>query len=173
MIERPLGQARGMRLAALFLLFMASLLVLAPGARAQEKDSLDLDKAVKIGSGKIMVIEFTDPDCPYCRKAEAYFQNKPQVTRYVFFIPLASHPASKGKIQYILSARDKARAYQEILSGSFDMKKLGEITPEGVALQKKHQEIARANKMDSTPTFMIFGRIIEGFEQKKLEALIP
>ena len=89
-------------------LFLASLLVLVPGARAQ--DTLDLDKAVKVGSGHTMVIEFTDPDCPFCRKAEAYFRNKPGVTRYIFFIPLSSHPASKGKVQYILSAKDKARA---------------------------------------------------------------
>jgi thiol:disulfide interchange protein DsbC len=168
-IERRLSALRGMLPA---LLLLSSLLVLwVPGAPAQ--DTLNLDKAVKVGSGKTMVIEFTDPDCPYCRKAEAYFAGKPGVTRYIFFIPLASHPASKGKIQYILSARDKARAYQEILSGPFDPKKLTEITPEGIKLQKEHQEIARANKMTSTPTFMIYGRIIEGFDLNRLAPLLP
>jgi len=144
--------------------------LLVPAASAQ--DTLDLDKAVKLGSGKTMVIEFTDPDCPYCRKAEAYLSQKPQVTRYIFFIPLANHPASKGKVQYILSARDRARAYQEVISGRFDPKKLTEITPEGIKLQKEHQEIARANKMTSTPTFMIYGRIVEGFDLKRLEPLL-
>ena len=118
-----------------------------------------------------MVIEFTDPDCPFCRQAEAYFRGKPGVTRYIFFIPLSSHPASKGKVQYILSARDKARAYQEVL-GNFDPKKLAEITPEGIKLQKEHQEIARANKMTSTPSFMIYGRIIVGFDLNRLEQLL-
>ena len=151
-------------------LFLASLLVLVPGARAQ--DTLDLDKAVKVGSGHTMVIEFTDPDCPFCRKAEAYFRNKPGVTRYIFFIPLSSHPASKGKVQYILSAKDKARAYQEALSPGFGPQQLAEITPEGIKLQKEHQEIARLNKMTSTPTFMIYGRIIEGFDLPKLEPLL-
>jgi thiol:disulfide interchange protein DsbC len=150
--------------------FLALLLFLAPGTFAQ--DTLDLDKAVKIGTGKTMVIEFTDPDCPFCRKAEAYFQNKAGVTRYIFFIPLASHPASKGKVQYILSAKNKALAYREVLTSSFDKSKLAEITPEGVQLQKEHQEIARANKMTSTPTFMIYGRIIEGFDLRKLEPLL-
>ena len=156
----------GMLLASLLLV---SLLVV-PGARAQ--DTLDLNKAVKIGSGRIMVIEFTDPDCPFCRKAEAYFAGKPEVTRYIFFIPLASHPASKGKVQYILSSRDKARAYREVLAGNFGPKQLAEITPEGVKLQKEHQEIAKANKMTSTPTFMIYGRIIEGFDLPRLEPLL-
>jgi thiol:disulfide interchange protein DsbC len=151
-------------------LFLALQFLFVFAARAG--DTLDLDKAVKIGTGKIMVIEFTDPDCPFCRKAEAYFQAKPGVTRYVFFIPLPSHPASKGKVQYILSAKDKARAYREVLSSSFDKSKLAEITPEGVKLQKEHQEIARANKMTSTPTFMIYGRIIEGFDLNRLEPLL-
>ncbi|HBG04530.1 MAG TPA: protein-disulfide isomerase [Geobacter sp.] len=152
-------------------LVLALLMLFAPGVHAQ--DSLDLDKAVKIGNGKTMVIEFTDPDCPYCRKAEAYFQGKAaQVTRYVFFVPLPSHPDSKAKVQYILSARDKVRAYLEVITGGFDKSKLAQITPEGVRLQKEHQEIAKANKMDATPTFMIYGRIIEGFDLKKLEPLL-
>ena len=151
-------------------LLLALMLVLVPGARAA--DTLDLEKAVKVGSGPTMVIEFTDPDCPYCRKAEAFFSGKPQVTRYIFFLPLASHPASKGKVQWILSARDKARAYQQVLANDFGPKQLAEITPAGIKLQKEHQEIAKLNKMTSTPTFMIYGRIIEGFDQKKLEPLI-
>ena len=86
-----------MRLAVVLLLLLA----VAPAVAAQ--DTLDLTKAVKIGNGKTMVIEFTDPDCPFCRKAEAYLQKRTDLTRYIFFIPLKSHPASKGKVQYILS----------------------------------------------------------------------
>lgn len=160
----------GLKAAGTLWAWLALLWLLVPAVSAQ--DTLDLDKAVKLGSGKTMVIEFTDPDCPYCRKAEVYFSQKPQVTRYIFFIPLANHPASKGKVQYILSARDKARAYQEVLSGRFDPEKLTEITPEGIKLQKEHQEIARANKMTSTPTFMIYGRIVEGFDLRRLEPLL-
>ena len=146
------------------------LTVMAPAVPAQ--DTLDLSKAVKIGNGKTMVIEFTDPDCPFCRKAEAYLQKRADLTRYIFFIPLRSHPASKGKVQYILSSKDKAKAYHEASSDSFDKKKLAEITAEGVKLQREHEEIAKANKMNATPTFMIYGRIIEGFDQKKLEPLL-
>jgi len=42
-------------------------------ASAKLKD-VPLDKAVKIGNGRNKVIEFTDPDCPYCRKAAAFFK---------------------------------------------------------------------------------------------------
>jgi thiol:disulfide interchange protein DsbC len=165
--ERRSGLLKGILLASLML---AWLLVLVPNAPAE--DTLDLSKAIKVGSGPTMVIEFTDPDCPFCRQAELYFRNKPGVTRYIFLIPLPIHPESKGKIQYILSAKDKAKAYQEV-QGNFDPRKLAaETTPEGIKLQKEHQEIARLNKMTSTPTFMIYGRIIEGFDLKRLEPLL-
>jgi thiol:disulfide interchange protein DsbC len=151
-------------------LFLAFLLLIVQQAPAQ--DNLDLNKAVKVGSGKVMVIEFTDPECPFCRRAEVYFQGKPQVTRYIFFLPLASHPASKEKVQYILSARDKAKAYLEVMAGHFDSSKRGEITQEGIRLQKEHQEIAKANNMRSTPSFMVYGRIIQGLDLKRLEPLL-
>ena len=157
---------RALRFGVVFVLLMLfASQVLAQGP-------LDLEKAVKIGNGKIMVIEFTDPDCPFCRKAEEYFQKRSDVTRYVFFVPLRSHPASKGKVQYVLSAKDKAKALREVSSDSFDKKQLEQITPAGIRLQKEHEEIARANKMNSTPTFMIYGRIVEGFDLKKLEPLL-
>ncbi|BCG46073.1 Thiol:disulfide interchange protein DsbC [Citrifermentans bremense] len=156
------------QLVGMAVLILVSLLVTTAFAQSD----LDLDKAVKVGSGNIMVIEFTDPDCPFCRKAEAYFQKRSDVTRYIFFMPLARHPDSKGKVQYILSARDKAKAMREVTSDDFDMKKLSKITAKGKKLQKEHEEIARANKMTSTPTFVIYGRVVEGFDLKRLEPLL-
>lgn len=160
----------GMKKLVRLSLVWALLVLLATEVMALEK--LDLDKAVKVGSGKTMVIEFTDPDCPFCRKAEAYFQKRTDITRYIFFIPLKSHPASKGKVQYILSSKDKAKAYREASSDAFDPQKLAGITQEGIKLQQEHAEIARDHKMNATPTFIIYGRIVTGFDQKKLESLL-
>lgn len=147
-------------------------LVLAGAAVARAEENLDLAKAVKVGSGPVMVIEITDPDCPYCKKAEAYFQGRRDVTRYIFFYPLSSHPAAKGKVQYILSAPDKAQAYREVMAGNFDRKKLEEVTPEGVKLQEEHVAMARANGFRATPIFVINSRIIRGFSQQKIEEAI-
>ena len=135
-------------------------------------DTLDLSKAVKIGSGKKMVIEFTDPDCPFCRKAADYLRSKQDITLYVYFYPLPMHPQAKAKVQYILSAHDRAKAYNEVMHSQFDPKKLSQTTPEGIRLQEEHLAICKANKVDSTPTFMIYGRIIEGFNQNKLDELL-
>ena len=33
-----------------------------------------LDKAVKIGNGKQTIIEFTDPDCPFCRRSTEFLE---------------------------------------------------------------------------------------------------
>ncbi|MBU5638701.1 thioredoxin fold domain-containing protein [Geomonas sp. Red69] len=145
------------------------LMVLVSAASARD---LDLSKAVKVGNGKIMVIEFTDPDCPFCRKAEAYFQKRSDVTRYIFFIPLKSHPASKGKVQYILSAKDKEKAYLEVAAGTADRWKLSEVTPEGVALQQEHEQIAKEHGMNATPIFMVYGSVVRGFDLNKLVPLL-
>jgi thiol:disulfide interchange protein DsbC len=48
-------------------------MVAVSGTMALSAETLDLDKALRIGTGKTTVIEFTDPDCPYCRKAYQYF----------------------------------------------------------------------------------------------------
>jgi thiol:disulfide interchange protein DsbC len=150
------------------LLFILSLSGISFAAGAQP----DLDKAIKIGSGKTAVIEYTDPDCPFCRKGSAFFRSRRDVTRYIFLNPLAMHPQAKEKAQYILSAKDKAKAYEEVMSGQLDGKQLSGITREGIKLQEEHQAIAKEAKVDSTPTFIICGRIIEGFDQRKLEAAL-
>jgi thiol:disulfide interchange protein DsbC len=134
--------------------------------------ALDLDKAVKVGSGKTMVIEFTDPDCPFCRKGSAYFHNRSDVTRYIILNPLPMHPNAREKAEYILSAQDKAKAYEEVLSGKMDGKKPEGIRKEGIKLLEDHLAMAREEKAVSTPTYLIYGRIIKGFNQQLIEELI-
>ena len=135
---------------------------------------VDLSKALVIGNGPKKVIEFTDPDCPFCRKASAYFHNRRDITRYVFLNPLAMHPNSRQKVQYILSSPEKTRLYHEVMSGMvdrMDAKNLP-VTAAGVKLQEEQQAIAKKAGIDSTPTFMIMGRIIEGFDLPKIEELL-
>ena len=129
----------------------------------------DLDKAIRIGSGRTMVIEYTDPDCPFCRKGAAFFRERQDVTLYVFLTPLAIHPQAKEKAEYILSASDKARAYEDVMSGKMDGKPLTGITDGGKRLLEEHRAFAKEAKVDSTPTFFICGRIIEGFDLRRME----
>lgn len=131
--------------------------------------TLDFGKSVTIGNGPKTVVEFTDPDCPFCRQASKYFERRGDVTRHVFFYPLPRHPKAKEKAQHILSQQDMAKAYHMIMSGALDRLPNFETTPRGVKLQEEQLEIARKQKISSTPTFLINGRIIEGFDLKKIE----
>jgi arsenate reductase-like glutaredoxin family protein len=77
---------------------------------------------------------------------------------------------AKEKAQYILSQMDRGSAYREVMSGRMDsVAKFEGISPQGIKLQEEQLEIAKKHKVDSTPTFMISGRIIVGFDQKKIE----
>jgi len=149
----------------LFALLAVAAVIIRPAAAAE----IDFSKAITIGSGPKTVVEFTDPDCPFCRKASKYFEGRSDVTRHVFFYPLARHPKAREKAQFVLSMPDKAKAYHDVMSGKMDTAPIPAPTPEGVRLQEQQREIVKKAKIDSTPTFMINGRIIVGFDRKKIE----
>lgn len=133
---------------------------------------LDLDKAVRVGSGPKTVIEFTDPDCPYCRSASRYLDGRSDVTRFVFFYPLVRHPGAREKVRYILSQADRARAYHQAMAGRLDDAAQPLVTASGIRLQQEHLRMATDAGVRSTPTFMISGRVLSGFDVKKIEELL-
>jgi thiol:disulfide interchange protein DsbC len=136
-------------------------------------ETIDLDKALRIGTGKTTVIEFTDPDCPYCRKAYQYFLTRPDVSLYVFFNPLSSHAGARQKAQYILSSDDRERAYAEVMSGLFDSVPPAGSTDKGKKLLDEQMAIAKKMGIVEVPVFMVYGRIIKGFDPGKIEAVLP
>ncbi len=147
---------------------MISLLMLACGTATAE--GLDTGKSITIGDGPKTVFEFTDPDCPYCRKAAKYFEGRSDVTRHIFFFPLPRHQKAKQKAQFVLSQNDKAAAYHDVMSGKMDnVQDFDTITQKGIKQLDEQLAIAKKFKVDSTPTFVINGRIIEGFDKKKIE----
>ena len=158
-----------MTIRKIMLTMLATAVIGAGPAGAAE---IDFSKAITIGSGPSTVVEFTDPDCPHCRKASKYFEGRPDVTRHIFFYPLARHPQAKDKARFVLSMPDKAKAYRDVMSGRFDAVPAPPPTDEGVRLQEQQVEIARRLKVDSTPTFIINGRIIEGFDLRRIEEVL-
>jgi thiol:disulfide interchange protein DsbC len=132
---------------------------------------LPLDKAVKIGQGKHVIIEFTDPDCPYCRKAAEYLTKKTNVTRYIFFTPMA-HPAAITKIEYILGAKNKAEAYDAMMLGQEIPASAKPATEAVKALAQEHIALARKIGVQGTPTFFVDGQQVVGADTKKLDELL-
>lgn len=148
--------------------FLVAVALLLGSGPASASD-IDFSKAIVIGSGPKQVVEFTDPDCPFCRKAAKYFEGRSDVTQYIFLWPLPRHPKAKEKAQFILSQHDKPKAYHDVMSGRMDGQQDFAITPAGIKLQQEQYEIVKKNSVKATPTFMLFGRIIEGFDQKRIE----
>jgi thiol:disulfide interchange protein DsbC len=132
---------------------------------------LPLDKAVKIGDGKHVVIEFTDPDCPYCRKAAEYFTKRTDVTQYIFFAPLA-HPGAITKIQYILSAQNKTEAYDAMMLGQEIPASAKPASDSIKALAQEHLALARKVGIQGTPTFYINGQQVVGADTARLDELL-
>jgi len=142
--------------------------------QAQKLAEIPLDKAIKIGTGKNKVIEFTDPDCPYCRQAAEYFKNK-NVTKYVFLIPITQlHPKAEEKAKYILAAADKVKAYYEVMSGAKDKDDLGrqKISPDVNDIYQAQQSIGKAIGITGTPAFWINGKYVPGANIKMFDTLL-
>lgn len=132
---------------------------------------LPLEKAVKIGDGKKVVIEFTDPDCPFCRKASEYFTKRTDVTRYIFFAPIA-HPGAITKIEYILAAENKTQAYDAMMLGQEIPASAKPASAEVKKLAQEHLALARKVGIQGTPTFFVNGQQVVGADTKKLDELL-
>jgi thiol:disulfide interchange protein DsbC len=135
---------------------------------------IPLDKAIKIGTGKNKVIEFTDPDCPYCRQAAEYFKNK-NVTKYVYLIPIAQlHPKAEEKAKYILAAEDKVKAYYEVMSGAKDKDDLSgqKISKDVNDMYQAQQSIGNKIGITGTPAFWINGKYVPGANIKMFDTLL-
>lgn len=140
--------------------------------QAEKVKSIPLDKALKIGSGPRQVIEFTDPDCPYCRKVDEFLAKRTDVTRYVFFFPLRQiHPDAEKKARYILSQKDREKAFREVVSGALD----GKPAPESVhqsAMLEEMEQVAMSVGVRGTPALWIDGTAVNGADIPRITALL-
>ena len=142
--------------------------------QANKLTDIPLDKAIKIGTGKNKVIEFTDPDCPYCRQAAEYFKNK-NVTKYVYLIPITQlHPKAEEKAKYILAAEDKVKAYYEVMSGAKDKDDLSsqKISKDVNDMYQAQQSIGNKIGITGTPAFWINGKYVPGANIKMFDTLL-
>lgn len=133
--------------------------------------TLPLDKAVKVGNGKKVVIEFTDPDCPYCKKVSEFFKNRTDVTRYVYFTPLA-HPQAINKVHYILAAKDKEKAYKEMMLDAKQPKPQENYSEAIKALAQEHLALGKKMGVQGTPTMFVGGKQVVGADTPQLEQLL-
>jgi thiol:disulfide interchange protein DsbC len=124
---------------------------------------LPFDKAiVRVkGNGKRKLALFSDPECPYCQGLEIELGSLKDVTIYTFLLPLSDlHPGALRKAQLIWCAKDKAKAWDDML--------LKQQEPKGSNTNcetpiKDIAEIAAKNWINGTPAIifsngkMLFG----------------
>ena len=143
-------------------------------AAAKKIDRLPVEKAIRIGNGKNIVIEFLDPDCPYCRKSSRFLKKQSDVTRYIFLIPIKEiHPDAERKAKYILCAADQKAAYEEVFSGDLDDAKYEVCNdPKIETVLSEHREIAEEMGVRGTPVFFINRRRVDGANVQQIEKLL-
>lgn len=140
---------------------------------AAKMTNLPLDQALKIGEGKIPVVEFIDPNCHYCRLSFNFFNSrKKDVTLYAFFYPLSEDSAKK--IRHVLCSQDKVAAYEDALGGKLDGNvQLNQCSDNGVEVMlKNHQQVSAQVGVRATPLFYIKGQVVPGFDQPAIEKLL-
>lgn len=150
------------------------------GKKAAEKlKTMDLSLAVKIGNGPNTVIEFTDPDCPYCRKVDKFFTGRTDVTRYVFLNPIDQlHPQSRAKSVFILSSKDEEKALRDVFTGKYDKAGLPILSADLSAYPKESNRLVAGMKIgeelgvQGTPMLFVNGSMVNGADIAKISQLL-
>ncbi len=140
---------------------------------AERIKNLPLDKALKIGNGPKKVIEFTDPDCPYCRKVDNLLSKRTDVTRYVYFVPLRKiHPDAEKKARYILSQPDRDKAFHDVFAGVLDGKPISVTDGTQQQQLEEMEKIATGLGVRGTPALWIEGAHVNGADIQRITGLL-
>ena len=148
---------------------------LAQEASVRKKlGAIDPAKALAIGpSDAPSVIEFTDPDCPYCQALERFWVSKAiegkPVRRLVYFVS-GIHPQAAAKAEHILCAPDRQAAFKTLYAGEAPSVLLK--CAEGHAKVEADAALVQSMGISGTPTVIVDGRLVSGFQQAELEAFL-
>ncbi|WP_428025627.1 DsbC family protein [Arcobacter sp.] len=82
---------------------------------------LEGKEALTYGTGKDVYYLFTDPECPYCKKFESYFENiKNDVKLKIFFFPLSFHKNAIPLTRFILDKKNNNDRVKALLNVTVD-----------------------------------------------------
>jgi thiol:disulfide interchange protein DsbC len=141
---------------------------------AERLNAIDPAQALTIGPADApTVIEFTDPDCPYCRALDRYWAAKAaegkRVRRLVYFVS-GIHPQAAAKAEHILCSPDKETAFKVVYAG--EAPAVLRACPEGRARVEAHAKLVTSAGVSGTPTLILGGKLISGFQQGEIEAFL-
>jgi thiol:disulfide interchange protein DsbC len=145
--------------------------------RLEQVNKVDVSKlplqdaiVIKKGNGSKKLIEFTDVDCPYCRKASEWLKTQTDYTLYVYLFPLPMHPQAEEKSIKILCDKDPATAFDLAQN---DKELTADKCETGERLLQKQKAVATEIGVSGTPLFISGeGTRWPGFAQKAMEAYL-
>jgi thiol:disulfide interchange protein DsbC len=141
---------------------------------SKQLKAIDPSQALAIGPADApTVIEFTDPDCPYCRALDRYWAAKAAegkaVRRLIYFVS-GIHPEAAAKAEHILCSKDKKAAFKAIYAGAAPTAL--QTCPAGRATVEAHANLVGSAGITGTPTLIANGKLISGFQQGEIEAFL-
>lgn len=152
-----------------------NLTALAQGELARERiRDIDPAHALVLGPADApTVIEFTDPDCPYCRALDRFWNAQAAlgrpVRRLVYFVS-GIHPEAAAKAEHILCSPDPAAAQHLIYAGEAAAPLLR--CPKGAEKVAADARTVKAMGVSGTPTIFLDGKLVSGFQQAEIEAFL-
>jgi thiol:disulfide interchange protein DsbC len=134
-------------------------------------ESLPLDQAVKIqrGSGRRVLVMFSDPYCPYCQQFEQTLQKIDDITVYVFMYPVI-RPQNADHSKAVWCSPDRAKAWLELaIQHKRPAAAAGCDDP-----VEKNLELGRALRVNSTPTLILVNgeRVAGGLPAADLQKML-
>lgn len=136
--------------------------------------AIDSSQAFPIGPANApTIIEFTDPDCPYCRALDRYWaakaaEGKP-VRRLIYFVS-GIHQEAAAKAEHILCSKDKEAAFKAIYAGTAPA--VLQTCTAGRSMVEAHAKLVASAGITGTPTLIANGKLISGFQQAEIEAFL-
>lgn len=107
------------------------------------KGSISSDKT----GGKYELIQFTDPDCPFCKRAEEFLSTQ-NITRHIIFTPLPMHPKAKPHAIQFASSENPFLSYK-----NFDLSHVE--TEKGKHMVDNMAELGKKFGISGTPYFFV------------------
>lgn len=152
-----------------------NLTALAQDANARKRmGAVDEADALIIGpKGAPRVIEFTDPDCPYCQALDRFWltkeaEGKP-VQRLVYFVS-GIHPEAAAKAEHILCAPDPVAEFKAIYAGAHPIS-LNKCKGGADKVARDRETVSKLG-ISGTPTLLLDGKLVSGFQQAELETFL-
>lgn len=134
-------------------------------------DALPLDQAVKVqrGSGRRILVMFSDPYCPYCQQFEKVLRQVNDITVYVFMYPVI-RPQNADHSKAVWCSPDRAKAWLEL---AIDHKRPA-ATPNCNNPVEKNLELGRSLRVNSTPTLFLANgeRVSPGLPMAALQEVL-